>query len=78
VDFEMFCPDLDATFAYSDGAQGERPPCDPVMMFKVLVKGERRGIRPIGRTPTKSSWKRTASSAMSIARSRRATPGRRP
>jgi hypothetical protein len=33
VDFEMFCPDLDATFAYSDGAQGERPPCNPVMMF---------------------------------------------
>jgi len=24
-------------FAYSDGAQGGRPPFDPVMMFKVLV-----------------------------------------
>ncbi len=33
----MFRPHLDAAFAFSDGAQGERPPCDPVMMFKVLV-----------------------------------------
>src|SRR3974390_2139251 len=24
-------------FAYSDGAQGGRPPFDPVMMFKILV-----------------------------------------
>ena len=37
VDFEMFCPDQDAALAYSDGAQGGRPPFDPVMMFKVLV-----------------------------------------
>ncbi len=37
ADFEMFRPDLDATLAYSDGAQGGRPPFDPVMMFKVLV-----------------------------------------
>ena len=37
VDFEMFHPDLDAALAYSDGAQGGRPPFDPVMMFKVLV-----------------------------------------
>src|SRR5438445_12993508 len=37
VDFEMFRPDLDAALAYSDGAQGGRPPFDPVMMFKVLV-----------------------------------------
>jgi transposase, IS5 family len=37
VDFEMFRPDLDSALAYSDGAQGGRPPFDPVMMFKVLV-----------------------------------------
>jgi IS5 family transposase len=37
VNFEMFRPDLDAALAYSDGAQGGRPPFDPVMMFKVLV-----------------------------------------
>ena len=37
VDFEMFRPDLDAALADSDGAQGGRPPFDPVMMFKVLV-----------------------------------------
>ena len=32
VDFEMFRPDLDAALAYSDGAQGGRPPrsCDDV------------------------------------------------
>jgi len=28
VDFEMFRPDLDAALAYSDGAQGGRPPFD--------------------------------------------------
>ena len=37
VDFEMFRPDLDAALAYFDGAQGGRPPFDPVMIFKVLV-----------------------------------------
>ena len=37
VDFEMFRPDLDAALAYSDGAQGGRPPFDPVTMFKALV-----------------------------------------
>ena len=37
VDFEMFCPDLDAALAYSDGAQGGRPPFDPMMTSKVLV-----------------------------------------
>jgi len=37
VDFEMFRPDLDAALAYTDGAQGGRPPFDPVMMFKVLI-----------------------------------------
>jgi Transposase domain (DUF772) len=37
VDFEIFRADLDAALAYSDGAQGRRPPFDPVMMFKILV-----------------------------------------
>src|ERR1700756_3996178 len=30
VDFEMFRADLVAALAYSDGAQGGRPPFDPV------------------------------------------------
>jgi hypothetical protein len=33
----MFRADLVAALAYSDGAQGGRPPFDPVMMFKILV-----------------------------------------
>jgi len=37
VDFEIFRADLTAALAYSDGAQGGRPPFDPVMMFKILV-----------------------------------------
>jgi transposase, IS5 family len=37
VDFEAFRPALSKALAYSDGAQGGRPPFDPVMMFKVLV-----------------------------------------
>ncbi len=37
VDFEMFRSDLVAALNYSDGAQGGRPPFDPVMMFKILV-----------------------------------------
>ena len=37
VDFEIFRADLDAALAYSDGAQGGRPPFDPVMMFKILI-----------------------------------------
>jgi transposase, IS5 family len=37
VDFEMFRVDLVAALGYSDGAQGGRPPFDPVMMFKILV-----------------------------------------
>ena len=37
VDFEMFRVDLVAALGYSDGAQGRRPPFDPVMMFKILV-----------------------------------------
>jgi IS5 family transposase len=37
VDFELFRPELEAALSYSDGAKGGRPPCNPVMMFKVLV-----------------------------------------
>jgi hypothetical protein len=37
VDFEVFRSDLVMALAYSDGAQGGRPPFDPVMMFKILV-----------------------------------------
>ncbi len=33
----MFRSELDRALAYSDGAQGGRPPFDPVMMFKILV-----------------------------------------
>jgi hypothetical protein len=38
VDFEIFRPHLDAALAYSNRAQGGRPPFDPVMMFKILVQ----------------------------------------
>ena len=37
VDFEAFRAELNTALAYSDSAQGGRPPFDPVMMFKVLV-----------------------------------------
>jgi IS5 family transposase len=37
VDFEIFRADLMSALAYSEGAQGGRPPFDPVMMFKILV-----------------------------------------
>jgi hypothetical protein len=37
VDFEMFRADLVGGLGYADGAQGGRPPFDPVMMFKILV-----------------------------------------
>ena len=37
VDFEIFRCDLMAALNYSDGAQGGRPPFDPVMMFKILI-----------------------------------------
>jgi IS5 family transposase len=37
VDFEVFRADLDVALGYSDGAQGGRPPFDPVLMFKILV-----------------------------------------
>src|SRR3981189_3297391 len=37
LDFGIFRSELEAALAYSDGAQGGRPPFDPVMMFKILV-----------------------------------------
>ncbi len=37
VDFEIFRVDLLSVLSYGDGAQGGRPPFDPVMMFKILV-----------------------------------------
>jgi transposase, IS5 family len=37
VNFEIFRADLAAALGYCDGAQGGRPPFDPVMMFKILV-----------------------------------------
>jgi transposase, IS5 family len=37
VDFEIFRADLMSALAYSEGAQGGRPPFDPVTMFKILV-----------------------------------------
>src|ERR1700730_3491068 len=37
VNFETFRPELNAALVCSDGAQGGRPPFDPVMMFKILV-----------------------------------------
>jgi transposase, IS5 family len=37
VDFEIFRPELETALSYSDGAKGGRPPCDPVMMFKILL-----------------------------------------
>src|SRR5262249_16115579 len=37
VDFEMFRSDLVTALGYGDGAQGGRPPFDPILMFKILV-----------------------------------------
>jgi transposase, IS5 family len=37
VDFEIFRSELEIALSYSDGAKGGRPPCDPVMMFKILL-----------------------------------------
>ena len=37
VNFELFRSDLEAALSYSDGAKGGRPPCDAVLMFKILV-----------------------------------------
>jgi hypothetical protein len=37
VDFEIFCPLLDAALARSDRSRGGGPPYDAVMMFRILV-----------------------------------------
>tara|TARA_R110000868_G_scaffold150689_1_gene374153 strand:- start:53654 stop:54259 length:606 start_codon:yes stop_codon:yes gene_type:complete len=37
VDFKMFRADLASAPGYGNCAQGGRPPCDPVMMFKILA-----------------------------------------
>lgn len=37
VDFEIFRPELTRALGYADGAQGGRPPFDPVMTFELLV-----------------------------------------
>jgi hypothetical protein len=44
VDFEMFRPDLDAALAYSDGAQGGRPPFDPVISGDEQSLGRTRRV----------------------------------
>ncbi|GAN63661.1 transposase [Acetobacter indonesiensis NRIC 0313] len=37
VDFEVFRPDLEQALAYLGGSKGSRPPCEAVLMFKILV-----------------------------------------
>jgi len=37
VDFELFCPELDAALKHSDRRQSGRPPMDAVIMFKILL-----------------------------------------
>lgn len=37
VNFELFRPALEKALVYGDGANGGRPPYDPVAMFKVLI-----------------------------------------
>lgn len=37
MDFEAFRLGLDKALAYADGSKGDRPPLDPVLMFKILV-----------------------------------------
>ena len=44
VDFEIFRADLEAALGYADGAQGGRPPYDPVLMFKILVTQAQHGL----------------------------------
>ena len=44
VDFEAFRPDLERALAYSTGAQGGRPPYDPVLMLKILVIQAANGL----------------------------------
>ena len=44
VDFEVFRPLLEAALSYGDGAQGGRPPYDPVLMFKVLILAAQHNV----------------------------------
>lgn len=44
MDFEAFHPDLERALAYSTGAQGSRPPYDPVLMLKILVIQAANGL----------------------------------
>ena len=44
VDFEIFRPLLEAALSYGDGAQGGRPPDDPVLMFKVLILAAQHNV----------------------------------
>ena len=44
VDFAAFRPALEKALAYSTGAQGGRPPYDPVLMLKVLVIQATNGL----------------------------------
>jgi hypothetical protein len=37
VDFEVFRPELNVALAYPDGAQGGRPPFDPVITVNILI-----------------------------------------
>ena len=39
IDFEVFRPALEAALDYGDRPKGGRPPCDPVLMFKILILG---------------------------------------
>ncbi len=36
-DFEIFRADIVKALAYSDGSHGARPPCDVVLMFRILI-----------------------------------------
>lgn len=44
VDFEAFRSELEKALAYATGAQGGRPPYDPVLMLKILVIQAANGL----------------------------------
>lgn len=44
VNFEAFRSDLEKALSYSTGAQGGRPPYDPVLMLKILVIQAANGL----------------------------------
>jgi hypothetical protein len=57
VDFEVFRPALEKALAYGDGAMDDRPPYDPVAMFKV----RNHPVRVAGNDNTSSDvWADTA------------------